>query len=130
MELFKNFVDNVVQSMPHVSKVAYVSTQLKKYLIQLNEDENEQFHNKFIIVLEKFTERQLTLDQMCMLVEAADGFDLTKSQINYFCNKAYLDDYLIDLLQTYVKTGNLNNDDIHYIANFLIVEINKAIINN
>ncbi|ACO53517.1 unknown [Euproctis pseudoconspersa nucleopolyhedrovirus] len=130
MELFKNFVDNIVQSVPHVSKVAYVSTQLKKYLTQLEQDENEQFYNKFISVLDRFTEQQITLDQMCMLAEAANGFDLTKSQINYFCNQAYLDDYLINLLKKYVKTQHFSNEDIHYVADFLILEINKAIINS
>ncbi|AGR56820.1 ac75 [Hemileuca sp. nucleopolyhedrovirus] len=129
MDLFKNFIGNIVQSMPHVSKVAYVSTQIKKYLSELNEVENERFSEKFTIILEKFVEQKITLTQMCMIVEALDGVSLSKSQINYFCNQVYLNGYLIEILQKYIDCNHINDEEIHYVAEFLVVEINKAIIN-
>ncbi|QYC92764.1 AC75 [Trabala vishnou gigantina nucleopolyhedrovirus] len=128
MDLLKNFVGNIVQSMPHVSKVAYVSTQIKKYLRQLDEEENEKFSEKFVNVLKMFVDQKITLKQMCMVIDAAD-VALTKLQINYFCNQTYLNGYLIDLIQKYIECRHLNDAEIHYVAEFIVIEINKAIIN-
>ncbi|QWO71611.1 AC75-like protein [Orgyia pseudotsugata single capsid nuclopolyhedrovirus] len=130
MELFKNFIGNIMQSMPHVSKVAYVSTQIKKYLLDLEEEENARFSEKFSIILEKFIQQKITLDQMCTIIDAADGISLSRPQINYFCNQVYLDGYLVEIMQKYVDGGRVSDADIHYAAEFLVVEINRAIINS
>nr|WUR10771.1 ac75 [Calliteara abietis nucleopolyhedrovirus] len=129
MELVKNFINNVVQSVPHVTKVAYISTQIKKCLLDLDAEENQQFNEKLAIILSKFVRQEITLDQMCTIVDAADGINLSRSQLNYFCNRAYLDRHLLDTLQKYVDCNYLSDSDIHYVSEFLVCEINKAIIN-
>ncbi|ABY65794.1 hypothetical protein [Orgyia leucostigma nucleopolyhedrovirus] len=129
MELFKNFINNVAHSMPHVSKVAYISTQIKKYLSELEEPENKRFSEKFTTVLEKFIQQEISLDQMCTIVEATDDVTLSRSQINYFCNQVYLDGYLIEILQKYVNCARVGDADVHYLSEFLVVEINRAVIN-
>ncbi|ABI35742.1 hypothetical protein [Ectropis obliqua nucleopolyhedrovirus] len=129
MDLFRNFIGNIIQSMPHVSKVAYVSSHLKKYLAEMEDNENEKFNKKFKTILQKFIDQEITLDQICTIIDAADGIQLNKSQLNYFVNQMYLDCYLIDILQRYIDYNQLNDENVHYVAEFLVLEINKALIN-
>ncbi|AHH82648.1 ORF-59 [Buzura suppressaria nucleopolyhedrovirus] len=125
MEFFKTFIDNVKHAMPHVTKIAYVSSAIKTHL--LNSD-NDKFINKFRNILILFLDRKITLDDMCNVLAVYD-VDLNPSQINYFCNQVYLDTYLVDCIQKYIDTKHLTNGEINHIADFIIVEVNKAIIN-
>ncbi|AIU41303.1 ac75 [Sucra jujuba nucleopolyhedrovirus] len=126
MEFFKNFINNIAHTMPHVTKVVYVSGCIKKYLAEMSE--NDKFGSKFINILRLFMDKKITLDDMCNILKACD-MDLTASQINYFCNQVYLNSYLTECIENYIDRQHLNDSEIDYISEFLVVEVNKAIIN-
>ncbi|AKC91696.1 ac75 [Lambdina fiscellaria nucleopolyhedrovirus] len=126
MELFKNFVGNVVKSMPTVTKVAYINCYIKEYLRDLERD--EVFSHKFTKILKMFLRKEITLDNMCSIIDAT-GANLKREQIDYFCKRVYDNTHAIDLLYKFIDYNYLDDNDIEYVSEFMVNEINNALIN-
>jgi Protein of unknown function (DUF1160) len=121
MDLLKNFVNHVIEKCPEVCKAAYVSTQLKKCLKEINMD--EKFSVKFYKVLDLFIKGKISHDDICQLMTFVDGFQLTDEQIKMFCNDVYNDEYVIYVLDKLVDHRHLDDTHYRYIADFLIREM-------
>ncbi|AGC36271.1 hypothetical protein TF1A_0057 [Chrysodeixis chalcites SNPV TF1-A] len=126
MDFFKNFVNQMVTSMPIVTKVAYVNVHIKNYMKELERDDT--FRHKFIMILQMFINRQITVEDMCQIMDAVDGLKLTRQQIEYLVNRVYYNEHIILILQSYVRNQHLDDDQIDDLAHFLVHEINNAII--
>lgn len=113
-------------SMPVVTKVAYVSMHIKKYLKELERD--DKFRDKLVRVLKLFIDKKITLDNMCAILDATDGVRLTRSQIQYFCDRVYYNGHVMELLQRYVDEQHIGDEAVDYLSEFLVHEINNAII--
>lgn len=125
MDFFKNFINQVVTSMPIVTKVAYVNTNIKQYLKELEKD--SKFNDKFIKILKMFISKQISQENLCAIVKASDGIKLSPSQIEYFCNRIYDNEYILDILNTYATKQELDDFDINYLSEFLVIEINNIV---
>lgn len=125
MDFFKNFVGQVVNSMPFVAKVAYVSSHIKRYSILLSED--KKFCTKFVAILKMFIRQEISLDDMCTIMDAADGLKLTRAQISYFCKRVHENGHVVEIMEKYVDYTMINDEDINYLSEFLVHEINNAI---
>nr|P30326.1 RecName: Full=Uncharacterized 8.5 kDa protein in POL 3'region; AltName: Full=ORF4 [Lymantria dispar multiple nucleopolyhedrovirus]BAA02037.1 hypothetical protein [Lymantria dispar multiple nucleopolyhedrovirus] len=68
MDFFATFFNHVMTSMPVVTKVAYVSMHIKKYLKELERD--DKFRDKLVRVLKLFIDKKITLDNMCAILDA------------------------------------------------------------
>lgn len=112
--------------MPIVTKVAYVNVHIKNYMKELERDDT--FRHKFITILQMFIDRQITVEDMCQIMDAVDGLKLTRRQIEYLVNRVYYNDHIILILQSYVRNHHLDDDQIDDLAQFLVHEINNAII--
>ncbi|AAY83988.1 ORF-57 peptide [Chrysodeixis chalcites nucleopolyhedrovirus] len=126
MDFFKNFVNQMVTSMPIVTKVAYVNVHIKNYMKELERDDT--FRHKFIMILQMFINRQITVEDMCQIMDVVDGLKLTRQQIEYLVNRVYYNEHIILILQSYVRNQHLDDDQIDDLAHFLVHEINNAII--
>ncbi|UOQ18857.1 hypothetical protein [Olene mendosa nucleopolyhedrovirus] len=126
MDFFATFFNHVMASMPVVTKVAYVSMHIKKYLRELERD--DKFRDKLMRVLKLFIDKKITLDNMCTILDAADGVTLTPAQIQYFCDHVYYNGHVMQLLQRYIDEHHINDEDVNYLSEFLVHEINNAII--
>ncbi|UJZ89027.1 ac75 [Erannis ankeraria nucleopolyhedrovirus] len=121
MDLLKNFVNHVIEKCPEVCKAAYVSTQLKKCIMDINMD--EKFSVKFYKVLDLFIKRKISNEDICRLINTVDGFQLTDEQIEMFCNDVYNDEDIIYVLDKLVDRRHLDDTHYRYIADFLIREM-------
>ncbi|AAC70270.1 LdOrf-84 peptide [Lymantria dispar multiple nucleopolyhedrovirus] len=126
MDFFATFFNHVMTSMPVVTKVAYVSMHIKKYLKELERD--DKFRDKLVRVLKLFIDKKITLDNMCAILDATDGVRLTRSQIQYFCDRVYYNGHVMELLQRYVDEQHIGDEAVDYLSEFLVHEINNAII--
>nr|QBI90278.1 hypothetical protein [Trichoplusia ni single nucleopolyhedrovirus] len=126
MDFFRNFVNQMVTSMPIVTKVAYVNVHIKNYMKELERDDT--FRHKFTMILQMFINRQITVEDMCQIMDAVDGLKLTRQQIEYLVNRVYYNDHIILILQSYVRNQHLDDDEIDDVAQFLVHEVNNAII--
>nr|UPO71237.1 orf53 [Trichoplusia ni single nucleopolyhedrovirus] len=126
MDFFRNFVNQMVTSMPIVTKVAYVNVHIKNYMKELERDDT--FRHKFTMILQMFINRQITVEDMCQIMDAVDGLKLTRRQIEYLVNRVYYNDHIILILQSYVRNQHLDDDEIDDVAQFLVHEVNNAII--
>jgi hypothetical protein len=126
MDFFKNFYNQLITHMPKITIIAHVNAHIKNYLKEMDRDET--FQHKFIMVLKKFINKDMTLDNICMIVSVADDIKLSRSQISYFCDKIYDNDYIINILQKYIDSHHLHDEDIQILSEFLVHEINNAIV--
>nr|ANS70970.1 hypothetical protein [Lymantria dispar multiple nucleopolyhedrovirus] len=126
MDFFATFFNHVKTSMPIVTKVAFVSMHIKKYLKELERD--EKFRDKLVRILKLFVAKKITLDNVCTILDATDGIQLTRSQIKYFCDHVYYNRHILDMMQRYITEQHLNDEDVEYVSEFLVHEINNAII--
>ncbi|AKN80649.1 hypothetical protein [Perigonia lusca single nucleopolyhedrovirus] len=126
MELFRNFVNQMYECVPFATKVLKVSEFIKSYQEDIKKD--KIFLQKFIQVLKMFVGHQIELNDMCTIMEAADGYNkLSDNQIQYLCEKIYDNYHVMRILNTFVEDKHLDDQDIHSIANFLVLEINNSV---
>ncbi|QEI03602.1 hypothetical protein [Rachiplusia nu nucleopolyhedrovirus] len=126
MDFLKNFVNHMVTSMPIVTKVAYVNSQLKNYMRTLDRD--EIFQDKFIRILQMFISKQITVEDIYNIMDAVDGIKLSHGQINYFVQRVYSNKYIVSILENYIKNKHLYDDEVNDLSEFLVHEINNALI--
>ncbi|AAF33623.1 Unknown (Ac75) [Spodoptera exigua multiple nucleopolyhedrovirus] len=128
MDFFKNFVNQVFSNMPVAAKVAMVNLNLKQYLKDLERDET--FCSKFTQIIRMFINRDITTHDVCTILDAADGIKLTHGQIDYFCNQVYYNGHILHILQTFIDYQHLTDDEINDLSQFLVKEIDNAIMIN
>ncbi len=126
MDFLKNFVNHMVTSMPIVTKVAYVNSQLKNYMRSLERD--QIFQAKFVRILQMFINKEISVEDICSIMDAVDGIKLTSGQINYFVERVHSNGHIISILENYVNNHHLYDDEINDLAEFLVHEINNALI--
>ncbi|QNV47893.1 ac75-like protein [Alphabaculovirus altersperidaniae] len=126
MEFFKNFVNQVFSSMPVAAKVAMVNLHLKQYLKDLERDET--FCNKFTRIMQMFVRREISVQDVCDILDAANGIKLTHGQIDYFCNQVYYNSHILHILRTFINYQHLTDEEINDLSQFLVKEIDNAII--
>lgn len=116
----------MVTSMPIVTKVAYVNSQLKNYMRTLERD--EVFQNKFVRILQMFINKKITVQDICDIMDAVDGIKLSHGQITYFVERVHSNGHIIAILENYIKNHHLYDDEVNDLAEFLVHEINNALI--
>ncbi|AIE47787.1 ac75-like protein [Peridroma alphabaculovirus] len=126
MEFFKNFVNQVFSSMPVAAKVALVNMHLKQYLKDLERD--DAFCHKFTRIIQMFVRREITVEDVCNILDAADGLKLTHGQIDYFCNQVYYNSHIIHILRNFISYQHLTDDEIADLSQFLVKEIDNAVL--
>ncbi|AYN45043.1 se83 [Alphabaculovirus alterspexiguae] len=126
MEFFKNFVNQVFSSMPVAAKVSLVNLNIKQYMKDLERD--EIFCDKFTRIVKMFVRREISVQDMCDILDAADGIRLTHGQIEYFCNQVYYNGHIIHILKNFINYQHLTDEEISDLSQFLVKEIDNAII--
>ncbi|AAM09224.1 hypothetical protein [Mamestra configurata nucleopolyhedrovirus A] len=126
MDFFKNFVNQVFSSMPVAAKVTMVNLHLKQYMKDLERDET--FCHKFTEIIKMFIRREITVQDMCDIMDAADGIKLSHGQIDYFCNQVYYNSHILQILRSFINYKHLNDEEINDLSQFLVKEIDNAII--
>ncbi|ACI28808.1 agip107 [Agrotis ipsilon multiple nucleopolyhedrovirus] len=126
MEFFKNFVNQVFSSMPVAAKVAMVNLHLKQYMKDLERDET--FCHKFTQIIKMFVRREISVQDVCDILDAANGIKLTHGQIEYFCNQVYYNSHIIHILRSFINYQHLTDEEISDLSQFLVKEIDNAII--
>jgi Protein of unknown function (DUF1160) len=126
MDFFKNFVNQMFSTMPVAAKVAMVNMHIKKHMKDLERDET--FGHKFIMIVKMFIRREISVQDMCDILDAADGIKLSFGQVEYFCNQVYYNSHILQILRTFTTYHHLDDDDINDMSQFLVKEIDNAIL--
>ncbi|AUV65368.1 hypothetical protein [Alphabaculovirus myunipunctae] len=126
MDFFKNFVNQMFSSMPVAAKVSMVNMHLKKYMRDLERD--EQFCIKFIMIVKLFIRQEISVQDMYDILDAAGGIRLTHGQIEYFCNQVYYNGHILHILRAFTEYHHINDEEINDLSQFLVKEIDNAIL--
>ena len=127
MDFVKNFVNQVVvSSMPVAAKVTMVNMNLKRYVKDLDYD--TEFCYKLTKIIDMFIKREISVDDVCTILDAVDGIKLTHGQINYFCNQVYYNGHILQILRSFVHFNHISDENISDLAQFLVKEIDNAIL--
>lgn len=122
----KNFFAELVKSTTYTTKVSIVKTTLHQWLKdQVYTDCN--FKHKLQEVVNMFINNQMTNEQIEMLVSKIDtSHKLQKRQIEFLTCRFLNNYHVIVLLQKFVNNIVLTDEDLSFMANFLVREMDEA----
>ncbi|AXS67725.1 ac75-like protein [Cryptophlebia peltastica nucleopolyhedrovirus] len=127
MDFVKNFFSQVVYNgMPLATKIATVSTFIKNYHDDLERD--EMFFDKLLNVIDMFLNKRIDTYDLCTIVDATNGLQLSDSQVEYLYYQTLSNQNIVDILKSFVKKKCLSDYMIRDLSEFLVVEVNNAII--
>ncbi|UZE89752.1 AC75 [Parapoynx stagnalis nucleopolyhedrovirus] len=124
--LMKNFFAELVKSTTYTTKVSIVKTTLHDWLRdQVYSD--PCFKIKLQEVVFMFINNQITNKQIYMLVSKIDESNKFKPyQINFLTVRLLSNCHMKQLLEKFIDDYDITDEDLSFIANFLVREIDEA----
>ncbi|AAL01754.1 unknown [Spodoptera litura nucleopolyhedrovirus] len=125
MNFVKSFMNQVIEYGPMVTKVAFANIQINRCLKDMERDDS--FRNTFITVLDMFVKGKVSVDSLMDVVEAVD-IELSKSQLEYLCSRMFSNERIMSIANVYIERQKLNSDEVNDVAEFLVHEVNNALV--
>lgn len=124
--LMKNFFSELVKSTAYTTKVSIVKTTLHDWLRnQVYTD--PCFRVKLQEVVFMFINNQINNEQIYMLVSKIDESNKFKTyQIDFLIIRLLSNYHMKLLLEKFVDDNVITDEDLSFIANFLVREIDEA----
>ncbi|AAR28851.1 ORF87 [Leucania separata nucleopolyhedrovirus] len=104
-----------------MAKVAFCNMELTTYLKELAYEDT--LREQLVIVFKLFLQRKIDVESVKEVCESV-GMELTDYQADYLRNRVYENDQLISIIENFIEHQSLRPDEINYVSEFLVHEIN------